>query len=433
MKHKKKVWLILGLVFLVIVLVISILFFRDQEEKKMIQSYIKQLTEEKVTVDDEIGKQLETRVSTYQEIMGKLEQTIEIDTIFQNPEQMQQQVATHQTMLQEMEQQLALFQIDSIASLFEPKYHQQISYIRKKYEESKFYQKIEDLEEQLKKEKQRDEDITAFSSYLLNHVNDWKYFDSVLYYEKEEVGNMLKEYQEKLSFQTPIEKGVLSYTTAHIPIFMYHGVSDNVWGNASLFVSPSDFEQQMKYLSENGYTPIFMHEIEHLDSSVQKPVVITFDDGNLDVYQEAYPILKKYNIKATVFIISGYGDGVYSMTHDQAKELSDSGLISIQSHTVSHEKLANLSESEIEEQLRDSKNTLEQLTGKSVHTVAYPIGSYDKRVIEIAKKYYQYGVLMGGGTAYIHPDMSDFEIKRIGIFRNDSLSYFKSMCQTSKR
>jgi len=131
-----------------------------------------------------------------------------------------------------------------------------------------------------------------------------------------------------------------------IPIITYHSLVANPTSNSE--ISVETFEAQIKALNENGYTGVtfedliaYVYEGKELP---EKPVCITFDDGYLNNYELAYPILKKYNMKATIFVIgvsvgslTNYKDTDYPITphftFEQAKEMQESGLISIQSHT----------------------------------------------------------------------------------------------------
>ena len=128
-----------------------------------------------------------------------------------------------------------------------------------------------------------------------------------------------------------------------VPTLMYHAVSDQVWGDTELFVGPEAMEAQLKYLTENGYTTIFFEDLAYADR-IEKPVLLTFDDGYADNYHELFPLLQKYNCKATIFVVTDLVDQAeHKMTSEQIRELADSGLVSIQSHTASHPHLRRLS------------------------------------------------------------------------------------------
>lgn len=83
---------------------------------------------------------------------------------------------------------------------------------------------------------------------------------------------------------------------------MYHAVGDETWGYSDLFVRPSELENHLQYLADNGYETIFFDDLSHLED-YEKPVILTFDDGYDDNYTELYPLLQKYQAKATIFVI----------------------------------------------------------------------------------------------------------------------------------
>lgn len=197
---------------------------------------------------------------------------------------------------------------------------------------------------------------------------------------------------------------------------------DVPWGQASLFVKVNEFEAQMKYLSENGYTTIFASDIKNANK-YKKPIVITFDDGYKDVYTNAFPILKKYNLKANVYMISGWINGDVYMTEEMTKEMANSPLIEIGSHTVNHKALATLSDSEIETELKDSKSTLEKMVNKNIDVIAYPTGSYDSRVLNIAEKYYKYGLSTNRGKENPN-NLNTYKLNRIYVYRSYNLNQF---------
>ena len=103
-----------------------------------------------------------------------------------------------------------------------------------------------------------------------------------------------------------------------VPVFMYHYVAEDVPYDSQrvLSVRPSEMEEQLKYIVDNGYQPIWFEDLEHVDE-YEKPIILTFDDGRLDNYTILYPLLQKYNVKATFFIITdsmNYNGGVSCMT-----------------------------------------------------------------------------------------------------------------------
>lgn len=231
----------------------------------------------------------------------------------------------------------------------------------------------------------------------------------------------LKNFSDKYKLNLTIEKEFL------VPILCYHGVLDNPWGISSLFVRVKEFETQMQYLHDAGYTPIFASEIASA-KNFEKPVIITFDDGYKDVYTNAFPILKKYNLKANVYMISDWIGGDAYMDTDMTKEMSDSLLIEIGSHTVDHKGLASLSSEEIEYELKTSKEHLETMINKPVTVIAYPKGSYDNRVVNTTKKYYTYGLSTNNGKE--NPDrLNKYTLNRIYVYRGTGLDAFKNLLQ----
>lgn len=210
-----------------------------------------------------------------------------------------------------------------------------------------------------------------------------------------------------------------------VPVLMYHAVSDDLWGFEELFVSPSDMEQQLAYLAENGYDPIFFEDLPDLEN-YDKPVILTFDDGYLDNYTQLYPLLEKYNAKATVFVItSAMGVSQRSMTQEQVKELSDSGLVSIQSHTVNHPELSSLDEAQQLAEIRDSQLEVARMTGREPHVLCYPSGERSETTKELTAQYYNFGIDMNGGLYTTGDD--PMTVSRYYVSRYTTLDEFAAM------
>ena len=199
--------------------------------------------------------------------------------------------------------------------------------------------------------------------------------------------------------------------TAQVPVLMYHHISEE--GNDSTELSREAVEALIAAVAEAGSTSVFPEglatAVREGEGVPEDPIVITFDDGYLSNYEYAYPILKKYGMVATIFVIGStvgdtehYKDTDYPITphfsYEQAKEMVDSGVISIQSHTYDmhqwgpyedsdqpRENLLPL-EGESEEDYRAAlsadcetiRREIQEGTGEEdVRVIAFPGGYYD--------------------------------------------------------
>lgn len=165
-----------------------------------------------------------------------------------------------------------------------------------------------------------------------------------------------------------------------IPVICYHSINKDPSGKSPIIISPEKFRQHLKAIKDNGYTTLTMAQFNDYilgDKPIpEKSVLLTFDDGYMDNYTNAFPILKEFNMNATIFVISSYLDGKEYLSPSSVKEMSDYG-IDIESHTVSHRRLSELSYEQQLNELKNSKETLEKLTGKTVVSIAYPEGKYN--------------------------------------------------------
>lgn len=210
-----------------------------------------------------------------------------------------------------------------------------------------------------------------------------------------------------------------------VPILMYHAVSDDCWGIPALFVSPKKLEEQLQYLQENGYTTVTFEDFDRL-GQIEKPVMLTFDDGYSDNYTELFPILQKYQAKATIFLIYDKLDQLpYYLTREQIKEMDASGLVSFQSHTVTHRDLDTLNEQEQQYELAQAKLELTRLLGKEVFVIAYPTGKWNENTLKITKEQYQFGLLSRGLRYETGRDRA--KVSRYYVSRYTTLSEFIDM------
>lgn len=164
--------------------------------------------------------------------------------------------------------------------------------------------------------------------------------------------------------------------SVRIPVLMYHQIVTPPVGAptfvAGLYTSPEEFEKQIAYLTEMNYKTIDSQEFLDIlvsgKNPTQKTVMLTFDDGTISHYTQAYPILKKYKQTGVFFVVSHRT----TISNAQLKEMSDNGM-DIESHTQTHPDLVKLTNlNQMQNEIGGSKSELEARTGKSVVSIAYP-------------------------------------------------------------
>ena len=195
---------------------------------------------------------------------------------------------------------------------------------------------------------------------------------------------------------------------------MYHLIMETPYNSLeALFVRPSDFDSQLRYLTENGYGFMFADEWQIADKPT---VILTFDDGYVDNYTDMFPILKKYGAKATVFLISEMvgTDGYLSV--DQIVEMASSGLVSFQCHTAHHVDLSYQDEATLRSEFSTSISKIESWTGRPVRALAYPAGSYNDDVIRVAADYFSFCYTTK--SPYSVTEYSNYNIPRYYIARD---------------
>ena len=171
-----------------------------------------------------------------------------------------------------------------------------------------------------------------------------------------------------------------------IPVLMYHGIADRDESGVGPYyrtiTSPATFFAHMQFLNQNEYQACTLMQLSNLlDSSLPigtKKVVITFDDGFLDFHRHAFPVLNQFGFTATMFLPTAFiGEtsrrfkGQDCLTWSEVRELQRYG-ISFGSHTVTHPQLRTLGNEAIEREIADSKNAIEQKTGCTADSFAYP-------------------------------------------------------------
>ncbi len=220
-------------------------------------------------------------------------------------------------------------------------------------------------------------------------------------------------------------------TNYRVPILTYHYIGGNPnpadRKRGALSVTPDMFELQMEYLVKEGYTTISLDTLAAVMSGKVgmpgKPVVLSFDDGYIDFYVNAYPILKKYHLNATMFIPTGLMGQPSYMTWEQIQEIDRDGLVLFQAHSVTHRDLTTLPGKELRSELTESKLTLEQRLGKKVNWMAYPYGKFTANIADESRKAGYVGAVSTLDGVY-HSVDNLFALKRRSIDGTNSLEAF---------
>lgn len=228
-------------------------------------------------------------------------------------------------------------------------------------------------------------------------------------------------------------------------VLMYHMISEHLPKTKSKFnrlrVRPNAFEEQVKWLSRNGWKSFTLSELVSLKVIPKKAVVLTFDDGYEDNLINALPILKKYNFKATIYIVVDRFNRNWAtdkdlnkssdelneekmLSNEQVRELISSGLIEIGSHTLNHSNLPSLSLEEKKIQILDSKISIEKEFDIKCDSFAYPFGFYDNNDIEITKESNYKNATTTVNSVYKKDQFNDFLIPRIMVSGRQNLFSF---------
>jgi peptidoglycan/xylan/chitin deacetylase (PgdA/CDA1 family) len=176
------------------------------------------------------------------------------------------------------------------------------------------------------------------------------------------------------------------------PILMYHYIRSIDQGSDSLgydlSVTPDDFNSQMAWLHEQGYIGVRMDGITRClrgeAPCPNKAIALTFDDGYADAYTDALPVLKRYGLIATFYIVTNFVGQPGYMTWEQVAELRDMGM-EIGAHTIDHLDLRTLDPTEMLRQIAQPKSDLESKLRISVTSFCYPAGFYDPAIEEMVR------------------------------------------------
>ncbi|MCU0756502.1 MAG: S-layer homology domain-containing protein [Xanthomonadales bacterium] len=228
-----------------------------------------------------------------------------------------------------------------------------------------------------------------------------------------------------------------SCTGCNLPILMYHDVVEsNPRGDE---VSRAQFDAQLRWLTANNYQSLNVNEaLRYLATGVnpypgKKPVLITFDDGYIGNYTIAFPLLRTLRHRAVFFVHTDFVGVVTSKDHldwNEIREVEQSGVVEVHSHTETHPvnpPLNQLSFSRIDQELRGAMRDFLNNGKPGPLTIAYPLGSYNDTVKQVAGWYHRAGFRVASAPARLTAD--PLALPRIGINSSTTISQFAQLLQ----
>lgn len=193
----------------------------------------------------------------------------------------------------------------------------------------------------------------------------------------------------------------MEFSIPKIPILLYHSIRESP--ENSLMVTPERFDEEMIHLRNAGYYPLLFSDLRGWERGrplPKKPILITLDDGYEDNYTNAFPILWKTNMRATIFAVTDNMGKPGRLTWDEMKEMERSRLIDIQSHSRTHPNLTQLTPEQKKNEIMGSRQVIRKYLGKEAIAFSYPYGFYDQSIVdEVRQAGYSFAVTTEPGPA----------------------------------
>lgn len=233
---------------------------------------------------------------------------------------------------------------------------------------------------------------------------------------------------------------------------MYHLITPHPPGSRyrGMRVTPEAFEQQLRWLRDEGFYFATMDELA-AGRAPARTVAITFDDGYADNHHTAWPLLKKYGARATLYLVAERTDGSDwsakkkahhntgelarepKLSDEQVKEMIASGVFTIGAHTLTHANLARLDDAERRREIGGSKEWLESRFGVKVGSFAYPFGIWDGRDrMAVAAAGFTSAVTTETGIDAL-PWRDPLEVRRIKVSGKEGFFAFRLRIRTGWR
>lgn len=295
-----------------------------------------------------------------------------------------------------------------------------------------------------------------FGDISLNHAPTFRWTDVIpeidkgFNMNKDDLKSLRDKVIEEFSIESIVEKiekiyqrEIVKKKKYEMPVIMYHRVikDESEKGVHGTYVTVKQFEEQIRYLKKKGYETVTFKDLlnnrykQRFDKN-KKWIMITFDDGYKDNYENAFPILKKYKFKGIIYILDGIEYNKWDVDNSGNPEkkfalMNQNELLEMQKygiefggHTSTHPRLAKLPTDKVKTEIINSKSNIEKLIGKELLSFAYPYGSLNEEVKNVPQEAgYKFAVATDSGSIVFSDDL--FEIRRIGIFPTNNLFNFK--------
>lgn len=233
-----------------------------------------------------------------------------------------------------------------------------------------------------------------------------------------------------------------------LPILMYHKITSTCQQD-NLSVSLQHLEKQFQYLKKYHFTTITFKElIEHVCNNhplPHRPIMLTFDDGYKDNFELMYPLLKKYFLKANIFLVAQFIDECSNGSQRQYLNLDeinqmDGGMVEFGFHSFSHKSYSDLSLNEIDQDLFNMRIKFEQLNINIQPCFAYPYGAFFRKAKPMQKwlehVLKKHGIQLAfriGNRINPLPLKNRLLIERIDVRGRDQLWKFRLMCRLGRK
>ncbi|HSM58669.1 MAG TPA: polysaccharide deacetylase family protein [Candidatus Sulfomarinibacteraceae bacterium] len=239
----------------------------------------------------------------------------------------------------------------------------------------------------------------------------------------------------------PLPTPIGAYSmTVRAPILMYHYISeppeDADEYRTDLSVSPENFRRQMRYLADNGFTTVSLYDLSLAVTArkalPEKPIILTFDDGYLDNYENAFPILQEFGFHGTFFIVTEFVDLQRPgyMTWPMIEEMAAAGM-SMEPHSKTHADLSDKPRDTLLWEILGSRETLAAHVGYTPRFFCYPGGRYDEDTIAILQELDFWGAVTTAGGKW-HGFEDRYEWSRLRMRYTTDMAQFRTFVEPAQ-